>query len=671
MKGSFRLPFFILLLNLKQSFSRMIFSEFPFLRHTLFLILGILLYQVLGSQYFILSVAFLVFIYFIYAILIIWNRLKKQYNFRILIPLFAYLQLILLGYVITYLKDFKNDADHLIHQKQEIKGYIAVVLGNDEVKPNSIANRLRMIELIDESFNPIAVTGEVLIYHRLEHGLKSGDLVFVVGEPELLTPPTNPAEFHYQRFMQRQQIAHRHFVGNRILKIGYRSTQPVEDFFLDIRSAIIASIDAKFRDTQAKQVAQALLLGQKKNLEKEVSEAYVTAGAMHVLAVSGLHVGIIYGFFFLFFKPYRMKQGARIVYLSIIILIIWAYAMLTGMSPSVMRAATMFSLMALAQMKSRSPSIFNAIALSALLLLIFDPFLIYSVGFQLSYLALIGIILIQPILVSIWIPKWRVVEYIWQISMVGLAAQLMTFPISTYYFHVFPTYFLISNLVAIPGAFLIMSVGIPMMLCFQVPVLGQSLAWMTEHLISFVNFLIFGIQSVPYARISHINLSSEFMIFYWLILALLISLFLNRKKWMLYVGFVAMFIFGGYQVIHALVKNEKTLIFYEVSDGIALDYGQSYYLDFGVPEAELSFKVFPNRSSSLKSLEPLTVFLKGDSLVIPLPKLKQPMYFYQGDWLNQSDFSMNQYAWTGDAWRESNKNELQPKIPTARKLVFK
>lgn len=671
MKGSFRLPFFILLLNLKQSFSRMIFSEFPFLRYTLFLILGILLYQVLGSQYFILSVALLTSFYFLYAVLVIWNRLKRQYNFRILIPLFAYIQLILLGYVVTYLKDFKNDPDHLIHQKKEIKGYIAVVLGNDEVKPNSIANRLRIIELIDESLNPIAVTGEILIYHRLEQGLKSGDLVFVVGKPELLTPPTNPAEFHYQRFMQRQQLAHRHFIGEKVFKIGYRSSQPIEDFFLEIRSAVISNIDAKFQDNQAKQVAQALLLGQKKNLEKEVSEAYVTAGAMHVLAVSGLHVGIIYGFFFLFFKPYRMKQGARIVYLSIIILIIWAYAMLTGMSPSVMRAATMFSLMALAQMKSRSPSIFNAIALSALLLLIFDPFLIYSVGFQLSYLALIGIILIQPILVSIWIPKWRVVEYIWQISMVGLAAQLMTFPISTYYFHVFPTYFLISNLVAIPGAFLIMSVGIPMMLCFQVPILGQSFAWMTEQLISFVNFLIFGIQSIPYARISHINLSSEFMIFYWFILVLVISLFINRKKWMLYAGFTALLIFGGFEVIRAFVKNEQSLTIYAVSDGIALDFDHSFYLDFGVPESELSFKVFPNRSANLRRAEPLPILLRGDSLIIPLPELKQPMYFYHGEWMNQSEFTMYQYAWNGDAWQEINDEAMQPKISTARKLVFK
>ncbi len=649
----------------------MIFSEYPFLRYSLFFILGVLLYPVLGIEYFSVYTGLLAILYGLYFSLVIWNKIKRRFHFRMMIPILAYTQLILSGYIFTYLKDFKNQADHLIHNNHSGKAYLGTVVGNDEIKTNSIANRLKMIGFLDEEMNFYFKKAEVICYHKLDTELKPGDVILVAGMPELIEAPNNPGEFHYQRFMQRQQIAYRHFAGSQIVRLGHHSIQPVEDFFLKIRAWVLNHVNATFPDQHARQVAHALLLGQKKNMEKELNEAYVTAGAMHVLAVSGLHVGIIYGFFFLFFKPYRMKQGLRVIYLSIIILIIWSYAMLTGMSPSVMRAATMFSLMALAQMKSRNPSIFNAIALSALILLIFDPMLIYSVGFQLSYLALTGILLIQPILVSWWMPKTKLGEYIWQISMVGLAAQLMTFPVSAYYFHVFPTYFLISNLIAIPGAFLIMSVGIPMMLFFEVPILGDALVWMTEHLIILVNYLIFSIQYFPVAKIQNIYLNPSTMIFYWILLILFLGLIVKRRKWLAYAVITVIFVFGMIRCVELFLPSEKALTFYALKEGIALDYWKRYYFDYQVQDANLSFNVFPNRLASLRQAEPLTALVKGDSLVLPLPDWPKALIFHREDLLNASDFTGASFFWINDQWVKTEFNTMKGKSHLSMKLVFK
>src|SRR5690606_12449153 len=183
---------------------------------------------------------------------------------------------------------------------------------------------------------------------------------------------------------------------------GKENHSPIYNWVLQLRLNIQEKMDRHIPSPHSNQIAKALLLGQKNYLDKEVSDAYVTAGTMHVLAVPGLHVGIVYGFFFLFIKPYQLANKKRLLYLSGIILIIWIYALITGMSPSVLRAATMFTLVGLAQMKARSPSIYNSLALSALILMVFDPYIFYSVGFQLSYLAVLGIVLLHPKISELW-----------------------------------------------------------------------------------------------------------------------------------------------------------------------------------------------------------------------------------------------------------------------------
>lgn len=640
-----------ILVNLKPK--QMKFSEYPFMRYTLFFILGVLLYPY-GDFLGLVEIATLTGILFlVYLSLLLANTPGKPFRYQPLFPAVAYVLLVSMGFLFTFLRDASNEPSHLLYHGK-IEGYIGTVDDLDQQKPNTFANRV-LVSAVKNDSGYFPAIGEVIIYHKLSEKLLPGEIVWIQGTPSIIPPPKNPNEFNYHRFLANQQIYHSHFIDNKIERLGRQDHSPINNRILQLRASIQDQMDKYIPTPHSNQIAKALLLGQNKYLDKEVSEAYITAGTMHVLAVSGLHVGIVYGFFFLFVKPYQLPGHKRVLYISFLIGIIWIYALITGMSPSVLRAATMFTLMGLAQMKSRSPSIYNSLALSALILMVFDPYIFYSVGFQLSYLAVFGIVLLQPKISEMWQPKSKINRYFWDITSVGIAAQLATFPISVHYFHVFPTYFMLSNLIAIPGAFLIMSFGIPFMLLASVEPIGRVLGRIVDYLIIGENWVMFSFQDLPLARIEHIHLPPFEMLFVW---SLIISVYMltlqNRRKY----AYFSLFLFCGLMVSNwaALWKDYRRneLYIYHVNKEVAVDHfyqGKLYSrVDILSPQ-DISYKVSPNRISkghsqakelryleegSLKSFFlPGGSFLQlhGDGFEIEAPLIKSISQYEEGKWL--------------------------------------
>lgn len=653
----------------------MVFSEYPFLRYLLFFILGILLYPNFQSYVLDIYLLLLFAAWFIYLVLVLTRGKNVRVELQpFLLPVLAYFQLLLCGLIVSHLHDINNNENHLIHQNKPLDGYMALVLGQDEQKSNSKANRV-LVKKFKDGRDWVISSGEVVIYHQSDTLLTPGRLLWVPGFPQKISEPTNPDEFDYKNFMLVQGVGHRHFLGKHFEQLGEVSETPIESFFVSLRIQIMQRIESVFKDKYAAQIAKALLLGQKRDLERDLSEAYATAGAMHVLAVSGLHVGIIYGFFFLWIKPYRLRIGKRVLYLSAVILLIWAYALLTGMSPSVMRAATMFSLMGLAQMKSRNPSIFNAIALSAFLLLVYNPMLIFAVGFQLSYVALLGILLIQPILVKIWLPKNRVLEYIWQISTVNIAAQLATFPLSAYYFHIFPVYFLISNLIAIPGAFLIMTFGLPFMILSKWEAVSEPFAIFTEWIIRIVNTLILSIQSLPSARISGLYLQPYEVFFYFIFLGFLLLLYQRPQRWLLWSIVVLFVFFGIYRVLdRGGYEQRPILTLYQVDKGASMDYrvmGNVFIWD-KVDSSTLSFRVLPHRDRYAEKFRAeLKAFGKEGKEAVLLPN-GLILELNENEWGLKSFQNLihEQYLWKSGKWEKVSQGQYLGDRVKAQKLVF-
>lgn len=643
------------------------FNEFPFVRYTVFFLLGVLVYPYWGPFQ---PDSFFIYLFIFWAVftglsLVYRPALRKAYYFAM--PVLAYGCLFLAGISVAAMHDANNDPRHLIHQ-ENISGYLAKVLEPDQKKANSFGNLVE-VEAVKTPAGWEAVKGTVQIYHRSTAALEPGAVLMIAGAPQRIAPPLNPATFDYATFMARKGIYHTHFIDADFNLITREELSFWRGGILALRQHLEQKVQEYVGDAAAVQIGKALLLGQKEDLDEDIGEAYATAGAMHILAVSGLHVGIIYGFFYLFFKPQRMKGHKRAVFLGMIVILIWVYAAITGLSPSVLRAATMFTFISMAQIKSRSPSIFNPLALSALVLLVYDPFLVYAVGFQLSYTALLGILLFQPLIARLWYPESKWLSYFWDILTVGLAAQLATFPLAIHYFHVFPTYFMLSNLMAIPGAFLVMSLGIPFLLLSSFPLLAAVMGYLLDLALQLLNFGIFSLQHLPFSKIDHLYFQVPEMILIWSLLFFIYLLVETRKKQALVLVFISLFLFSGYRIYTSFQRmNQQYLVIYQLQQGMAVDYfyqGQLYALAWHLNPRDFKYQILPHRIKITgTSRNFLLVRDKGRELHLDLP-CGRHLVLDKETHLPIDRRGMELHRWEAGNWRRYEPAKFPEPLPKA------
>ncbi|EAZ80311.1 ComEC/Rec2 family competence protein [Algoriphagus machipongonensis] len=587
------------------------FSDFPFLRYLPFLIAGIFIEKqvLLSPVYLWISVGFLWSAYL--GILLFIN--KKTWVMKT--SFLAYMILVLFGAAIESNRiQTQNKSDW-----EGAQGYIAEVLQYDMEKPNSSENRV-LVKAILRNGLWENTDEQLLIYHQNIDQLEPGQVIWVNSAPDTIPSPTFPEEFNYSEYLARKGIFRRQFIGQDFLLIGENPNSSYLYALDHFRQRLSLMLEEQIPDEEARQVANALLLGQKQNLDKDVRQAYSASGVMHILAVSGLHVGIIYLMLMFLVKPLKLKGRNQKMYFLFVVLLIWVYAALTGMSPSVMRASTMFSLIALGQLRDRKPSIFNVLAFSATLMITFNPSVIFEVGFQLSYLAVLGIVMLQPLILKCWNPPNKWLEYFWQIVAVSIAAQLATFPLTLFYFHAFPTYFLLGNLIIIPLAFLIMHLGIPLLAFGWVPVLGELLGVLVSKTILFQNFIVLRIQSLPYPQIDQISIEWYSMFLVWVLLLIWYCWPDMKKRKLAWIGLFSLFLWAGLRVYDQTQIPKKEMILARTESGVLIEissFGDLMSWNKGVRPGDISFKIDPYRLKNgwnqiPKSLQAISV---NDSLL--------------------------------------------------------
>ncbi|MHA7130979.1 ComEC/Rec2 family competence protein [Algoriphagus namhaensis] len=565
------------------------FTEFPFLRYLIFFLFGVgLSYWVPDwSTNFVLIFSVLCFL--IYAIFhFIWASGRTVVTSGL-----AYLTLISFGLLFSLFEQS--------HQKKlqfpegfSPQAYLAEVQDYDLPKPNSKQNLVQILQVKASGiWRPFDT--KVLIYHQLDSGLTPGQLILVEGAPEQVKPTQGPGQFDYQAFLLRKGIAYTHFLGKKVQSIPAPQEFRFDFFVKGIRQQLASRIESSFQSQNIQDIAKALLIGEKRALDPETRSAYARAGVMHVLAVSGLHVGIVYAIFLFLGDSLRLKGNSRRLYFLLVIFILWFYALLTGLSPSVVRASTMFSLLVLGIISERRPPIFNMLGFSALVMVAFNPEVVFDVGFQLSYVAVAGIVLIQPLIVRWWIPRYRVLEYFWQIVAVSLAAQLATFPLSVYYFHYFPTYFLLGNILVLPLAFVIMQLGIPWLVLGPVPILGDVLSWLLDFFIGLQNLLISMISGLPGGEWTRLTITWPSMVAVWLFLLAWSSWRRIPKAGTAWLGILGLAFFS---IGPWFGDFSEEILIYPAEKGLLIDYyGQDGLFSYssGFPEAQIPYVVDPYR----------------------------------------------------------------------------
>lgn len=332
----------------------------------------------------------------------------------------------------------------------------------------------------------------------------------------------NPNQFDYGKYLENKQIYAQIYADVSEIKMGSNIQKDVWYYSSKLRTKIIGNLEkSQFNKTELN-VTIALILGQQQDISPDIIKDYQFAGAVHILSVSGLHIGFILLFVTFILKPIPNTKRGSLVKLILILLSLFSFGIIAGLAPSVLRSVTMFSFVAVGMYLKRSTNIFHTLLVSMLLILLVQPSFLFDVGFQLSYLALFFILWLQPLLGQVWKPKNKIVNYFWEILTVSFAAQIGTLPLSIYYFHQFPGLFFVTNLLIIPFLSVIMGLGVVVMVLAAFNFLPVFLAKLLEWSIYILNQVINAIASMEQFIFRDIPFNLQLMMSLYLVLIAII-----------------------------------------------------------------------------------------------------------------------------------------------------
>ncbi len=584
-------------------------TRFPITRVTLIFLAGICLFQWVPTLDRI-TIVVAAGVLFLVHVLVTHQRKIPYYNLGSWVAWPALLVILLFGYYRAALNDQLLDPSHYRHIADG-QGWKGTISSPGIAKENFILYEAEINAVFTNDVT-IGARGKFNFYVRKTDSLielNYGDQLMVRGMPYEIPSPKNPDEFNYGGYMRTKHIYDQQFVDiSEIRKLGNSTPNPILAIGYQLRSFLQGRITHHLGETAESAVFSALILGIKDHLDNDLTKAYASAGAMHVLAVSGLHVGIVFLILNYLFKPLMKLKYGNWIGFGLHLIGLWSYALITGFSPSVLRAVTMFSIVTLAGTSARSSNIYNTIAMSALILLLYEPNFIFAVGFQLSYAAVLGIIYLQPKIYNLWIPKYRLVDWAWQITAVSVAAQMATFPLGLYYFHQFPSYFFISNLLVIPAVGIILHIGLAFLLGSSIhEMIGDMIAPVLEGFLWTLNTVVDLAEKLPGSLIDWVYLSAEQMLLVYGILLSLVLIYQYQNLRWLYLAFVLACIFSISYVDQYVSSRRATAIkFYRAKNYPAIDFyhqGSSYLASS--PEfinSELAaFQIDPHRRAVLSN----------------------------------------------------------------------
>ena len=542
--------------------------------------------------------------------------------------------------------------DHLGRLVPRIECYRAVVDEAPVVRPKTYATTLR-VQAVRVGGRWQAANGGVRVsLPRLETGAtvavpRYGEVWLVRGTPEASKGPANPGEFDYRRYLQYHQVFHSQYVHQGQYRVlGYAPLSwPVA-----LSQRVAEQLDGVFRHYVGARreyaLGTALVLGFKDDIDQETRQAYANTGTTHIMAVSGLQVGLLYAAlqWLLRLLPLSSKRGAavrrRLLTAGLGLGLIWSYALLTGLSASVLRATVMFTFVIIGQAWERQSSIVNTLCAAACFLLCWNPYLLCDVGFQLSFGAVLSIVYVQPRLARVldmrsvflgnirgWQPRpvqkaWAALgwltDFAWQLTVLSLAAQLVTFPLGLYYFHQFPFSFLLSNLIAVPissaavyvGVVLLAAKGLVALVAMVLPAaagawldyLPRAVGWVFEQMIWLFNEYIFLIgRSLPGAVVGGVHLSQLQTLLIFLLIGAVLAFLASRRLAWAGVAVVVLATYGSSRVAEArAVAPLREFVVYSIPHRSVLGFWQGDAPEFvtadslPLSETERTYRLRPS-----------------------------------------------------------------------------
>jgi competence protein ComEC len=421
------------------------------------------------------------------------------------------------------------------------------------------------------------ITNKVMLYFQKDSAIKDyrvGDKLIVHTKLSFIEPPKNPYQFNYKRFVNLKGIYLTGYAGkDSWVKKDDDKTTSVKRYasylqrFLSEKLILSGLSGAEFS------VAAAILLGNDETLEPELKASYAAAGVSHILCVSGMHVGVIFMILTFLLRPLGTSAKANYIRNAILLVSVWFYANITGLAPSVTRAAAMFTFVITGKFLQRQSNVFHSLFTSLFILLVINPVLLFNVGFQLSYLAVFGIVIFQEKIAQWFQPKTKASRYIWDLVTVSMAAQITTAPIALYYFGQFPNYFLLANLFIIPVSFVMTVTGVATLLFSFNTFLSNGLGFLLSFEVKIMNAVILFIEELPGALMTKISIDFLQVILLYIIILSIIILLKNKKKLLI---FCVLFVMNIFLIVHTINifqnKHHIEVVNYEIPKSAAFQF---------------------------------------------------------------------------------------------------
>jgi competence protein ComEC len=481
--------------------------EFPLARITMWFVCG-LLFAAFVSIPFEVTAWTIAFVFLLFTIFFIASN--RQFRQKLHFGTIIFLLSFFVGVATAEIHNGRRVKSHYIHNiRSDAQESVLLVTIREKLKSNNFSHRfVAIVEMMDNK----PVCGKILLNFKREESTSIfvGSQLLVRGLVSKHRSPMNPNQFDYGKYLENKSIFAQVYLDQT--KMGKHRQIIIKDiwYYSDrFRNRIINNLRQKGFRSEELQVANALILGQQQEISTKVVRDYQYAGAVHILSVSGLHVGFVLLFLNFILKPLPQSKHWRFLKLVLILFSLWGFAFIAGMSPSVVRSTTMFSFLAIGLAMRRSTNIFHTLLVSLLAILFFEPSFLFDVGFQLSYTALFFILWLQPALSRLWIPKYKIIKYFWDILTVSFAAQIGALPLSIYYFHQFPGLFFVTNLIVIPLVSIIMVLGVLVMLAAAFGFVPAFPLKLFEFLIHLMNLAIkkvasaetFIIKDIPFNNV--------------------------------------------------------------------------------------------------------------------------------------------------------------------------
>lgn len=630
---------------MSKPFDIPVWKKAPFIRLLVPLIAGILLEWYLqipvaacltGVMCF--SIAYGLFFLFPMAV---------QFKLQSLQAIILNLLIVCFGLLITWQKDMHHNNNWFGQYYQE-DDYLVVRINEPLIEKPKSYKADGYVEAIIHHDTLVKTEGKVLLYFAkdsLPTGLQYGDKIIINKKLQAIKNSGNPGAFNYQRYAAFQSIFHNVFLQPKDwVRLDEKNVNAFRQFIFSSRAAILSVLQKNISSGKDELgIAEALLIGYTNDLDKDLVQAYSNTGVVHIIAISGMHLALIYGLLVWLFARIPLINKSTVTQIILILACLWIFSLLTGAAASVLRSAVMFTFIAVGKKLSKQSSIYNSLAGSALVMLCYNPYFLWDVGFQLSYLAVVGIIIFQKAIYNWFYIKNKLLDEIWKLMAISLAAQVLTFPICIYYFHQFPNLFLITNIVAVPLSGIILFVEIGLIAFSWVPFAGSFLGMLAGWMVWLMNSIIRLVSEVSFAVWDNIPSSVAST---WLLYAVVIGVgmwLLNQSKASFRMAIISLLAFVILQAWENWkIRQQQQLIVYNVPQHQAIDFvagnefhfvGDSILLEDGVLQnfhlkpARIALQLH-KRSDSMQTVFHRQQFYQfGNKKILLIDK---PMRFEQG-----------------------------------------